>query len=260
MAADEISAELAAAYPTARLEPAQLEHLAARLVSELTATRRADVVRAWAAIAGDPTALRELEDLAIAPAARAVRARGLVDADVDDVLQTLRTHLLVGPSARLATYAGRGSLAGFVRTTALRLALRHVARRAPDRPARTEAELDVLALLADGRADAELQLMRTRYAGSLARALAQAWAGLPPHDRFVLELELRQRLGVDEIARVYDVQRGTALRRLASARAALVAGARAALRAELRVGEATLDSVLRVVSTSARWAALPGGV
>jgi DNA-directed RNA polymerase specialized sigma24 family protein len=128
----------------------------------------------------------------------------------------------------------------------------------PERPSARVGD-EVLALLDDGRADAELALMRTRYAEALAGALTQAWAALPPHDRFVLDLELRQRLGVDEIARVYDVQRGTALRRLASARAALVAGTRAALRAELRVGEATLDSVLRVVSTSARWAALPGG-
>lgn len=257
MRPDQASAELCAAYPAARLDEAQAEVLAARLAVTVDPARRDDLRRAFAAVGGDPVALRELEASALGPASRAVRARGLDAADVDDVMQALRAHLLVGPAPALVTYGGRGSLAGFVRTAALRLALRVATRRAPERPGGQPGD-DVLALLDDGQADAELALMRRRYAGALAGALTRAWAGLPPHDRFVLDLELRQRLGVDEIARVYDVQRGTALRRLASARAALVAGTRAALRAELRVGEATLDSVLRVVSTSARWAALPG--
>jgi hypothetical protein len=131
MRPEQAFAELRVAYPAARLDDAQVVTLAERLVGITEPTRQGELRRAFAAVGGDPVALRELEADALAPASRAVRARGLGDADVDDVMQALRAHLLVGPSAALATYGGRGSLAGFVRTAALRLALRHATRRAP---------------------------------------------------------------------------------------------------------------------------------
>jgi hypothetical protein len=72
-------------------------------------------------------------------------------------------------------------------------------------------------------------------------------------------------MAVEEIARVYGLHRANATRRLAAARASLIANTRACLRERLAVGDETLDSILRVVSTSVRLAieiplAVPAGL
>ncbi len=83
---------------------------------------------------------------------------------------------------------------------------------------------------------------------------------LAPHDRFVLDLELHRGLGVEQIATIYGVHRTNATRRIASARAAFVSGTRDALRATLGIGDVTLDSILRLMTTSARWTALAAAI
>ena len=67
---------------------------------------------------------------------------------------------------------------------------------------------------------------------------------------------MHEKLDLDAIAKIYQVHRATAARRAASARAALIGLVRAAIRRELAVGETTVDSILRVVTTSTAWAAL----
>lgn len=220
---------------------------------DLPASRRDELIWAWAAMAGEPRAIALLESVALGPAvARAARrVRGL---DTDELAQRARVALLTADGdqpPRLASYRGRGPLPAFVATVVVRLAIDDV-RRAP-----REVGAPLAELIADVHPDAELELMRRRYATELAAAAARAWPRLPAHERFVLGLELHERLSVDDVARAYGVQRGTALRKLAAARTTLVELIRDELRASLQVGADTVDSVLRVVSTSARWAALP---
>lgn len=206
----------------------------------------ADVVLARAAAAGIPAALAEFETTVIAPALATSRRFG----DLDELAQQARVRLLVGESPKLATYRGRGSLVAFVRTIITRLALDQ---------ARATRETDSIANLIDRVGDdPELAHMRERYAGDLGDALKTAWAALARHDRFVLDLELNQHLGVEQIATIYGVHRTSAMRKIASARAAFVAGTRDALRAKLGVGDPTLDSILRLMTTSTRWTALAG--
>ena len=225
------------------------------------APHRGDLLLAWACALGHATALRTLEDHALQPARAGLLRQGWTADQLDDALQAARMHLLIraGTAASddpasppaILTYRGRGSLAAFVRTVVVRLAI-DAQRRGREVPT------DDLAGLVDAmHPDPALELMRRQYGDALRAAMHAAWHQLPAADRFVLGLELHERLGVDEIAAIYAIHRATALRRLASARAALVASTRSNLRHALGVDEQALDSLLRVITTAARWLPAP---
>lgn len=209
-----------------------------------------DLRLAAACVGGEPAALATLEEAAFAPAAQHLRASGFAAPLIDDALQLARMRLLLGDAPALRTYRGRGPLGAFVRTVVLRTAI-EIQRR--DRETPDEHIDDVLAA---GSADPELDYMRQQYAGVLRDALRAAWLALEPHDRFMLGLQLHERLDVDAIAKLYQVHRATAYRRASTARAALIALTRDAIRKQLDVGDTTVDSILRIVTTSVAWSAL----
>ncbi len=237
----DLAAEFARRWPGCTFD-------AASLAPQLDGDHRDDLILACAAIAGIDAALTELDAKMIAPALAHVRVRGL--GDLDDVGQLARVRLLVGDSPAIASYRGRGSLAAFVRTIVMRLAL--------DQQRATRAiPSDSSATLIDRvGADPELAHMRERYSADLGSALQTAWLALAKHDRFVLDLELHQHLGIEQIANIYGIHRTNATRRIASARAAFVTATRDALRSKLGIGDPTLDSILRLLTTSTRWTAL----
>ena len=202
----------------------------------LDGPHRDDVLRAWSAALGDDAARREVDALITAPNS--------------DVAQLARIRLFTGDPPAITTYQGRGSLAVFIRTIVSRIAIDQ------HRSERPTADEDVGSLVDHVAIDPALAHMRDRYAADLAGALRTAWDALAPHERFVLALELHQHLSIDQIARVYGIHRTSATRRLASARGSLVTAVRGALRAKLEVADATLDSILRLFTTSRRWAAL----
>lgn len=209
-----------------------------------------DLRLATACVAGEDAALATLEETAFAPAAKHLRASGFAPPVVDDALQLARMRLLLGDGPVLRTYRGRGPLGAFVRTVVLRTAI-ELARR--DRETPDEHIDDVLSA---STSDPELDYMREQYAGVLREALRTAWLALEPHDRFMLGLQLHEKLDVDAIAKLYQVHRATAYRRASTARAALIALTRDAIRKQLDIGDTTVDSILRIVTTSVAWSAL----
>ena len=212
-----------------------------------------DLQLARACIGGAPAAIATLEQTALAPAGEHARANGLPAALVDDALQVARVRLLLGENGKppaLTAYRGRGPLAAFVRTAVVRIAI-DLQRRDRELP-----DDHIEAMLATAQPDAELEYMRRQYSAALGSALRAAWRELAPHDRFVLGLQLHERLDLDAIAKIYQVHRATAARRAASARASLIAGTRDVIRRELGIGDTTLDSILRVVTSSVAWSAL----
>lgn len=212
-----------------------------------------EVALAEACVAQSPPALARLDAEALVPAGAYARGRGMPAPLVDDALQLARMRLVLGEGERppgLAAFRGRGSLAAFVRTTVLRIAI-DLTRRDRETP-----DDDIEAMLADAQSDPELELMRQQYASVLREALRHAWQQLAAHDRFVLGLQLHEKLDLDGIAKLYQIHRATAARRAATARAALVALARDHIRVQLAVGDATVDSILRIVTTSVAWSAL----
>ena len=227
--------------------------MAGGIVDEDDTEHRDDRALVEACLARSSAALARLDAEALVPAGEHARSRGMPAALVDDALQLARVRLVLGDGERapgLQTYRGRGSLAAFVRTVVLRIAI-DLTRR--DR----ETPYDGIdAMLADTQTDPELEYMRQQYAPVLRAALKAAWQALAAHDRFVLGLQLHERLDLDAIAKLYQVHRATAARRAATARASLIALARDHIRTQLAVGDTTVDSILRIVTTSVAWSAL----
>jgi RNA polymerase sigma-70 factor, ECF subfamily len=162
---------------------------------------------------------------------------------VGDVQQQLAMRLLVGDGGKaplLASYTGRGSLEGFVRVAAGRLAvdLQRSDARQP-RPLGSAVQDE---LLAD---DLELKLLKDVYREPFRRAFALAVAGLAPEHRALLRLHYAEGMTTEQLARVRKVGRATIVRRLADAREALVAAVQEQIHAG--VAKEEFEGLLRMV-------------
>jgi len=199
-----------------------------------------DIELARATADGDAVAMAAFEAGPLADARGHLVALGFAASAIDEAIQRARTKLVVDKA--LSAYRGRGSLAAFVRTTAVRLAIdghREIAKTT-----------EISELLAAPCLDPELEYMRSLYATELVAATKHAWSRLAAHERFVLSLRVFEQMSIDDIARVYGVHRANAARKTAAARASLIAHVRTSLRERLSIGESTLDSILRIVTTS----------
>ncbi|MEO8699608.1 MAG: sigma-70 family RNA polymerase sigma factor [Kofleriaceae bacterium] len=202
-----------------------------------------DEVRlATAAARGDPAALRELDRLISIEADAAARRIDRTPAFADEVRQALRVRLLVaeGERVRIAEYAGRGPLRGWLGVAALRVAL-NLKRGA--QPASTE----ILAELVSGEDDPELAHLKTLYRAEFREALEAALLALPERQRAVLRLSYVDGLKLVALARLYGVHETTAARWVAKAAADVAEAARARLTARLALSSSSLESVARMV-------------
>jgi len=203
-----------------------------------------DLYLAFACAEGDTHALRSFGTL-LSTVAGAVRSVDGAPAFVDEILQRLRTRVLVpedGRSARILDYAGRGSLENWLRAGALRLALnaRRDARRGPE-------PLPDASLWEPAAPTAErtLELLRGKYAAEFGSALREAFASLEPGERNVLRMHFLEGLSLNQIAAMYQVNKSTISRRMARAREILLERTRAQLERALSLPATELDSLLQ---------------
>jgi RNA polymerase sigma-70 factor (ECF subfamily) len=193
----------------------------------------------------DPAAIKAFDAAYMPGVERAIARMRLPPADVKDVAQSLREHLLVGKAGeapQIAEYGGRGDLAGWLRVAAVRAALKSLRGRKP------HAELDDarLALRSMGD-DPELSYMKEVYRKAFREAFAAALASLEPREKNLLRQHFVDGLGVDELGRLYGAHRATAARWLQRARENLLDATKTnfARRAGLSARESA--SVLRMV-------------
>lgn len=242
---DAVTADLAAVVEAARAAVPSLDleafarELAARAEDGVPppAAHAADLAIAYASLRGDRAALRALDPVLRASVASAVARIDRSPAFADAVAQELRTALLVGPPPRLAQYAGREPIGGWLRTAAARLALNM--RRTKDDEAK-EAVTSGLRALAR---EPEVELLRGRYEKEIGEALRGAVERLPLRERAMLLLSVRDGVTVEQLASLYKLSKSTAQRCLASAREMLAKETRKALRERLGLSDAELDSV-----------------
>jgi RNA polymerase sigma-70 factor (ECF subfamily) len=202
-----------------------------------------DLYLAFACAEGDGAALRSFGVL-LQSVAGAIRSVDGSPAFVDEILQRLRTRVLVteeGRPPRILDYAGRGSLENWLRAGGLRLALnaRRDARRAPEQlPDASMWEP------ASPTADRTLELLRGRYAADFGRALREAFGSLESGERNVLRLHFMEGLSLNQIAAMYQVNKSTISRRMARARELLLERTRHNLETTLALPASELDSLL----------------
>jgi RNA polymerase sigma-70 factor (ECF subfamily) len=175
--------------------------------------------------------------------ARAIARKDPSPSFVDEVQQKLRERLFVAAHGlpKIAEYGGRAALRTWLIIAASRAALMVIRGSA-----RRRESPEIGPEIADAR-EPELVLLKRRYAGDFAAALAQAFTKLSDKERTLLELHLVDGLSIDKLGEVYKVGRSTAARWLASARHTLVEGTRTSLRAKLGLSESEYGSLATLV-------------
>jgi RNA polymerase sigma-70 factor (ECF subfamily) len=179
----------------------------------------ADLALASAALAGDPAALRILDDMIRAAAARAAGQLGHTGWLADEIATGLRERLLVAGDdeleGRLAGYLGHGPLDRWLSVAAARTGLNELRARRRERVLDDER----LAALPSPDEDPELDLLRRRHRAAFQAAIRDAFAGLEnARDRNLLRLYYFDRLGLDRLAQMYKVHGSTVSRWLAAVR------------------------------------------
>jgi RNA polymerase sigma-70 factor (ECF subfamily) len=234
------SEELRARFDEARLSwpgiEVDFELFIARVGDTAVIPDVKELYLACACSAGNVRAVEEFDRqyLAAVPAAVA-----RVDSSADFVAeaqQLLRERLLVGPTAKIHSYRGEGSLAGWVRTAAIRTALnlrRTVARALVDSSSQAD---DVEALL-----DPELIAIKERCQSEFAAALRRAVAALDAEDRVLLRFYYVDQLTLAKIAAFERVAVSTIYRRMLATNEAVLSAVKTDLRTRLQLSTESLD-------------------
>jgi RNA polymerase sigma-70 factor (ECF subfamily) len=161
----------------------------------------------------------------------------------DEVLQTLRVHLLLPDASRrvrILDYSGRGELMSWVRVAAVRVALK--LRRAQERL----GVISELPEVADAP-DPERDYLKLRYGRQYGEALRGALDSLEGGDRLFLKLRYIDGLNIERIGALYRIHRSTVARRIAACRRTLLELTRERLREMISVSDSEFESVLALV-------------
>lgn len=245
------------AWPTVHLPAAAFVAALARHVTAnepvatfLHSVQAADLYLACACAAGQASALRVFDEqlLSKVPAFLAKGRSRLSDAYIDDVRQNLREKLLVarpGQLPKIAEYAGRGTLQGWVRVAAVRTSV-SMGRNRDEAP---KDEVQEERLVTGPSADAEIEFIKTRYQKEFQDAFAAAFAQLDSEGRNLLRLNLVDGLNIEKIGLMLGVHRATVARRIAAARDAVLNGVREYFRTRLKISASQMDSLSHLVQS-----------
>jgi RNA polymerase sigma-70 factor (ECF subfamily) len=237
--------EGAAEWPGVRLAPADFAaHLARHApgTAELAALRAGDLYLACACARGEPHAIAAFEKHYLSKVEPAL-AQGT---PVDDVMQSLRETMLVARRERppgIADYSGRGSLAGWLRVAAVRVAQRLRKGEASAAPALEDAAQGILV-------HPELDFIKARHRAEFEAAFRAALLALPARDRSLLRLHYVESLSVEAVGALHGVHRATATRWLATSRQLLVDDLRRRLAESLRLSRHEVDSLVKLLRST----------
>lgn len=214
-------------------------------VAGLAALPVADLYLAHAVLTRRPGAVERFAAEVLPAVDAPLTHLGADPARRDELRQVVLEAVVVGGARgpALAGYAGRSDLRGWLRSVAVRIALKAWSRERPAEPIEDWEEL------AEQLADPALAVLRDRYQDDVAVAFRDAVAALTPRQRTLLRLHHLDGLTVDELARVYAVHRATAARWVAAARDALFEETRVRLHARVGLEDSTFVSVVRLVQS-----------
>jgi RNA polymerase sigma-70 factor (ECF subfamily) len=233
-----------AAWPEIELDDARFcSFVAERARPGERELRWADLWLACACLDGNELALATLERWGFPAVDGALARLRISDDDRRELKQALRARLLVAEGERrprLAEFAGRGDLRGFLRVAATRFALNYLRGRKRD-------NIPVGDQLPQVMIDPALAPVQARYREACERALAEAIAQLGVRDRNLLRQHLIDGIQIQHLAALYRVHRVTIARWLEDARARVLDLMQTTLRASHGVDDRELESVVRLV-------------
>lgn len=221
------------------------------LAAGLAGLDHAGLYLAHACVLGDPRALARFDARCIADLDAALRAAGVPEAQVVEAKQRVRHKLLVaGPEGppRLASYAGRGDLRGFVRVVAVREGIglvRQTARREAHEVPAADEQLE----WATVGEDPELLLIKETHRAVLRAAFTEALGQLTGRDRTLLRMAVVDGLTIDQLGAAFQVHRATAARWLAAVREGLFKSTRRELMARLHIDGREFESWIRLIQS-----------
>jgi RNA polymerase sigma-70 factor (ECF subfamily) len=204
-----------------------------------------ELALACACTNADRRALAIVEARYMSVVAPALAHMRLDAATVDDVAQAVRDKLLVadaGEEIKLLRYAGRGTLHGLVKVTAVRTAISLLRKQGGVAPSSDDFER-----LAEPTDDPELHFLKTRYRQAFKRAFAKAVGMLEGRERNVLRLHHMGGMTLEQVGRMYGIDRSTVVRLLQKVRGKLFTNTCTALREELAIAPTELDGVLELI-------------
>lgn len=197
--------------------------------AKLEMLRGADLWHACAAAQGIPAAVTTFERVVMPEVDRVLSRFSLAADTFQELRQSLRIHLLVAESpraARVGQYRGRGSLAGWVRTTVARMTINHLQRHHNWAPLDEAAEPVM-------RSTPELAQLREQHRSLFIAAFREGFASLEPRERNLLRMHHLDGATTTSLGRAYRVHTSTAARWLVRARERLVEQFEVAAKARL---------------------------
>jgi RNA polymerase sigma-70 factor (ECF subfamily) len=249
---EELVAEARRAWPGVRVDDAFLRDLLTALADGVTEETVQARVNDWflcrACETGDRRALDLLERTHLEKIDRALTRSLGAKTWTDDVRQLFRARLLVkqddGPP-RIAEYRGQGSLDGWLRVTATRVAF-----NANRREAREDLVDDgVLMDITNSAPDPEVEYVKGKYRHEFKAALEGVIATLEAGERNLLRYAYVDKLEIEAIGAIYGVHRTTAGRRLEAAREKLVLRLRTELAKRLALPAAEWTSLFVLIES-----------
>lgn len=217
----------------------------------IAALHAADLYLACACANDVPSAVERFEEAHLR-ALGAVLGAALASSavDVDEVRQRLRVRLFVGDAGRgplVGSYSGRGALSAWVRVAAVRLALTLARNSAIGARAGRRAMAE--GALAAAGVDPELAFIKDRYRREFEEAFGAALSAASTRERALLRLNVVGGLTLEQIGRMYGVDRSTVSRWLAEARRVLLDNTESALKERLGVAPADFASMARLFTS-----------
>jgi RNA polymerase sigma-70 factor (ECF subfamily) len=233
-------------WPAISLELAQFCAFAEPRLQERGGEGHAtDLYLACACALGNPKALEAFNRELLADLGRWFVGLRLDATTVEDVRQDVLRHLFMpsgsGAPAKIHTYRGESELRTWVRTMAVRAALRTFRGKGRSLGDHTLGQMPALT------DNPELRHLKGLYQSKFKEAFAEAVQTLSPRERNLLRQHFLHELTFGQLSVLYKVDRATAVRWLGRARKELARQTRLRLMARLGLGESEMGSVMRLV-------------
>ncbi|MEO6953441.1 MAG: sigma-70 family RNA polymerase sigma factor [Polyangia bacterium] len=197
-----------------------------------------DLYLACGVAAHDPAALAALETKHLSQVALHVVRVTIAHDVVDEVRQILRERLLLdsGRGARITDYEGRGPLGGWLRISAVRIALNVLRARRPEVEVRDEPDLAL---------DPELAYVKAHTQQLFHDTFSQVIGALEVKARTLLRLHYVEAMTMDQLARMYQTSRSSVARQIDDVRRQLLVSTERKLQEDHRLSRSEVASVIR---------------